>query len=64
MIKVVFLRDKKSVEIDAQNVSEIFSKLSILREQYVVIKNGKIVCEDELLSDGDTLELFTVASGG
>jgi sulfur carrier protein ThiS len=64
MIKVVFLRDKRSVEIDARDVSEVFSKLSILKEQYVVIKNGKIICEDEPLSEGDKLELFTVASGG
>jgi sulfur carrier protein ThiS len=64
MIKVVFLRDKRSVEIDARDVPEVFSNLSILREQYVVIKNGKIICEDEPLSDGDTIELFTVASGG
>jgi sulfur carrier protein ThiS len=64
MIKVVFLRDKRTVEVEAKNVSEIFPKLSILREQYVVIKNGRIVCEDEPLSEGDTLELFTVASGG
>jgi len=52
------------VEIDARDVSEVFSKLSILKEQYVVIKNGKIICEDEPLSEGDKLELFTVASGG
>ena len=64
MIKVVFLRDKRTVEVEAKNVSDIFPKLSILREQYVVIKNGRIVCEDESLSDGDTVELFTVASGG
>ncbi|NPV51038.1 MAG: thiamine biosynthesis protein ThiS [Candidatus Methanofastidiosum sp.] len=64
MIKVVFLRDKRTVEVEAKNVSEVFSKIAILREQYVVIKNGKIVCEDESLSDGDTIELFTVASGG
>jgi sulfur carrier protein ThiS len=64
MIKVVFLRDKRSVEIDARDVSEVFSKLSILKEQYVVIKNGRIICEDEPLSEGDTIELFTVASGG
>ncbi|KYC44650.1 MAG: hypothetical protein APG12_01742 [Candidatus Methanofastidiosum methylothiophilum] len=64
MIKVVFLRDKRTVEVEAKNVSDVFPKLSILREQYVVIKNGKIVCEDESLSDGDTIELFTVASGG
>ena len=64
MIKVVFLRDKRSVEVEAENVSEVFLRLSILREQYVVIKNGRIVCESEPLSDGDILELFTVASGG
>jgi len=64
MIKVVFLRDKKSVEVEARNVSEVFQRLSILREQYVVIKNGKIICEDEPLLSGDTIELFTVASGG
>ena len=64
MIKVVFLRDKRSVEVEARNASEVFQRLSILREQYVVIKNGKILCEDEPLSSGDTIELFTVASGG
>ncbi|KYC49147.1 MAG: hypothetical protein AMQ74_01474 [Candidatus Methanofastidiosum methylothiophilum] len=64
MITVVFLRGKKIVEVEASSVAEIVSKLSIIREQYVFIKNGKIVCEDESLSDGDTLELFPVASGG
>lgn len=64
MIKVVFLRNKKGVEVEAKNVSEVFSKLDILQEQYVVIKNGRIICEDEPLSEGDTIELFTVASGG
>ncbi|KYC50277.1 MAG: hypothetical protein AMQ22_01484 [Candidatus Methanofastidiosum methylothiophilum] len=64
MIKVVFLRDKKGVEVEAKNVSEVFSKLDILREQYVVIKKGRIICEDEPLSEEDTIELFTVASGG
>lgn len=64
MITVVFLRGKKIVEVEATSVAESISKLSINREQYVFIKNGKIVCEDEPLSDGDTLELFPVASGG
>lgn len=52
------------MEIDASSIGEVASKLSILREQYVFIKNGKILCEDEPLVDGDRIELFTVASGG
>lgn len=64
MITVVFLRGNRTVEVDATSVEEVSSKLSIIREQYVFIKNGKIVCEDEALLDGDRLELFTVASGG
>ncbi len=64
MITVVFLRGNRTVEVDAASVQEVSSKLSIIREQYVFIKNGKIVCEDEPLVDGDRLELFTVASGG
>ncbi len=64
MVNVVFLRDKKNVEVEAKDVSEVFSKLEILKEQYVVMKNGKIVCEDEELKDEDTVQLFTVSSGG
>jgi len=64
MITVVFLRGNRTVEVDATSVQEVSSKLSIIREQYVFIKNGKIVCEDVPLVDGDMLELFTVASGG
>lgn len=64
MITVVFLRGNRTVEIDASSIGEVASKLSILREQYVFIKNGKILCEDEPLRDGDRIELFTVASGG
>jgi sulfur carrier protein ThiS len=64
MITVVFLREKRNLEVEGNSVAEVISKLSLLREQYVFIKNGKIICEDESLSDGDTLELFPVASGG
>lgn len=64
MVNVVFLRDKRSVQVEAKNVLEVFSKLDILKEQYVVIKNGKIVCEDEELKDEDTVQFFTVSSGG
>ena len=45
-------------------VKDVLRKLKLLSSEYVVAKNGVIVVEDEEVSDGDTLVLYPVVSGG
>lgn len=40
------------------------SKLDILPETVLATRNGEMITEDEILKDGDTIELIDVISGG
>lgn len=39
-------------------------KLDILPETVLVIRNGEMITEDEVLTDGDSIDLIEVISGG
>lgn len=40
------------------------SKLDILPESVLAIRNGEMLTEDEVLLDGETIKLVEVISGG
>lgn len=58
-------REEEEVELEeGASVGEALKKARVNRETVVVRKGGKVVTEEEELSQGDTLELITVISGG
>ncbi len=66
-MKVVFYGNENFEEIDLDNnntVLDVFDRLGIPIETHVVLKNGKLVCEHEKLSDGDNLVFMRVGSSG
>ncbi len=46
------------------SVRRLLERLGLLPETVVVVKNGEIVTEDEMLDPGDEVELIRVVSGG
>lgn len=45
-------------------VIDVLKAMGLLSNEYVVVRNGRVVAEDEVLEDGDELVLFPVVSGG
>lgn len=45
-------------------IKELLKKLEIPTETVVVKKNQEIVIEEELIQDGDTIEIIKVIFGG
>ena len=45
-------------------VKELLEKIGLLSNEYVVVKNGQVVSEEEIVSDNDEIVLYPVVSGG
>ena len=45
-------------------VKELLEKIGLLSNEYVVVKNGQVVSEEEIVSDDDEIVLYPVVSGG
>ncbi|MEW6095753.1 MAG: MoaD/ThiS family protein [bacterium] len=64
-IKVIHESKIKKVKIDSKmSVAKLAKKLDVILPNYIVKLNNKIVPEDEMVKDGDTIEFFKVISGG
>ncbi len=71
MIEVVIIRivdgSKKwriKLEEEKITVRELLEKIGLLSNEYVVVKNGQVVSEEETVSDDDEIVLYPVVSGG
>lgn len=49
---------------DAQSVEALLSFLKINADEVLVMKDGVLVTDDELLEEGNTIKLLSVVSGG
>ncbi|MEM1804846.1 MAG: MoaD/ThiS family protein [Nanopusillaceae archaeon] len=65
-IKVFIERDMKEFEIEfnGKTVKELLNNLNIDWSRVVVIKNGEIVTEDEIINNNDYIKIFDAVSGG
>lgn len=64
-IKIIHENKKKEIQLEKKiTISELAKRLNIVMPNYIVKLNNKIVPEDEILNNGDTVEFFKVISGG
>ena len=64
-MKVILRNPRREVELEGvRRVAEVFRRLELVPESYLVIKSGELVTSDEPVSDDDVLELRPVISGG
>ncbi len=64
-MKVILRNPRREVELEGvRRVAEVFRRLELVPESYLVIKSGELVTSDEPVSDEDVLELRPVISGG
>jgi len=50
--------------INDQTVGGLLRELGLLREEYIVLSEGKVLTELDLLRDGDSVRLIRAFSGG
>ena len=64
-MKVVLRNPRREVEVaGGRRVKEILHDLDILPETVIVIRGDSLITADQLVADGDTIELRPVMSGG
>jgi sulfur carrier protein len=64
-MKVILRNPRREVELEGvRRVDEVFRRLELVPESYLVIRSGELVTSDEPISDDDVLELRPVISGG
>jgi sulfur carrier protein len=64
-MKVLLRNPRREVEVDGPlRVHALLARLDLNRESHLVICNGTLVPGDELLHNGDEVEVRPVISGG
>lgn len=66
-MKVFIERENKTTDIPLEkeiNCRELLKQLKISRESVILVKNGSVCLEDEVLKDSDELKILSVVSGG
>ncbi|MCD6340388.1 MAG: MoaD/ThiS family protein [Desulfurococcales archaeon] len=57
--------EERSVDVSGVlTVGDILKMLGLDPSDYVVVKNGEVVTEDDVVSNGDVIEVYRVVSGG
>jgi len=64
-MKVVLRNPRREVDVPGnRRVKDVLRELEILPETVLVIRGDELVTADQVVSDGDTIELRPVMSGG
>ena len=63
-IEVFIERKNEKKKVNAKSIPEIMKKLSINPETIIIVKNNKLITEDEPLKENDRIKFLSVISGG
>ncbi len=63
----IIVRQKNEKKINVQeglSIGDLLKNRGINRETVLVVKNGEISLEEEILKEGDVVDIISVISGG
>ncbi len=64
-MKIILSHPSREVTLQGpKRVGEVFKELNLIQEAFLAIRGDMLLTEDEILSDGDTVEIRPVISGG
>ena len=64
-MKVVLRNPRREVEVaGGRRVKDVLKDLDVLPETVIVIRGDSLITADQMVDDGDTIELRPVMSGG
>jgi sulfur carrier protein len=55
---------ENNIEFNGNNVRELLNMLNLDPSRFIVVKNGEIVTEDDIINDGDYIKILDSVSGG
>ncbi len=62
-MEIIELRERKvlKVKLDGRKkIGEVLKEIGILPSLYVILRNGKIITEEDVVEEEDKIELFPV----
>ena len=64
-VRVIIRKQEQIIENTANlTVKKVFKRLDLLPETYLVVRDGDLITENDILKDGDVIQLVPVISGG
>jgi len=64
-MKIYLSHPTRELELQGpKRVADLFKELDLIPEAYLIIRGQDLLTEDEILADGDTIEIRPVISGG
>lgn len=54
----------QEIEAKEMTVRELMEKLGLIPNEYVIVRNGDVITEEDRVTDGDIVILYPVKSGG
>ena len=54
----------KSKTLNVKTIKEIFERLEISSDEYIIVRNSELITESAKLKEKDKLKLLSVISGG
>lgn len=64
-MKVVLRNPRREVEVaGGRRVKDVLRELDVIPETVIVIRGDTLITADQMVGDGDTIELRPVMSGG
>jgi len=63
-LKVFLERENKNLEVEANTMKDLFSKLNVNPETVIISRNNELVVDDVELKEDDEIKLLSVISGG
>lgn len=64
MVKVFIEKENKKLNAKAVDIESLMKKLSINKEEVIVVKNSELTPRNEKLKDTDEVKFLSVISGG
>jgi sulfur carrier protein ThiS len=62
-IKLILRKDEYFLEKNL-SLKQALKELGLLPESYLAMRNGEVLTEDQILREGDVINLIAVISGG
>jgi sulfur carrier protein len=64
-VKVLLRNPRREVEVaGGRRVKDVLKELDVIPESVIVIRGDTLITSDEVVADGDSIELRPVMSGG
>ena len=55
---------ENNIEFNGNTIKDLLNMLNLDSSRFIVVKNGEIVTEEDIINDGDYIKILDAVSGG